>query len=282
MNTELTAKQIARIERIRTERKEKLRKMNACSWCCNKTPEDQLIATIDGKYMCVPCIDDYNEDHTDTSYDECDGCGKGYLCQYGQGLQPFADQFCPSCEPDVDARDSPNVAPYKKCAFCHERSSCGNYTDDDQWQCESCAPEDNRECCEMCGYKTSRDEWTDYRGNDILYCDDCYEAHRIRIERKCTECRFRQSFPNANLCLYCSDDEAAKDNIHYYCQCVGCGDTPCVKPDDPIDSPMCRSCDKHRLDDEYEPGEREFIEAVKNGDFAEMVRLHRLKKNKLI
>jgi len=42
----------------------------------------------------------------------------------------------------VDQRDSPNVAPYKKCAFCHERSSCGNYTDDDQWQCESCAPDE--------------------------------------------------------------------------------------------------------------------------------------------
>jgi hypothetical protein len=45
----------------------------------------------------------------------------------------------------VDQRDSPNVAPYKKCAFCHERSSCGNYTDDDQWQCESCAPEEEEE-----------------------------------------------------------------------------------------------------------------------------------------
>ena len=122
----------------------------------------------------------------------------------------------------VDQRDSPNVFPYKKCAFCHERNSCGNYTDDDVWQCESCAPED------------------------------------------------------------CADDEAAKDNIHYHRECVGCGDTPCVKPADPIDSPLCWSCDKHRHDDEYEPGEREFIEAVKNGDFDEMVRLFNLKKNKLI
>lgn len=46
-------------------------------------------------------------------------------------------------ERKVDQRDSPNVFPYKKCAFCHERSSCGNYTDDDQWQCESCAPEED-------------------------------------------------------------------------------------------------------------------------------------------
>lgn len=71
--------------------------MNSCGWCCNKTPEDKLIETIDGKFICVTCVDDYNEEHKDTSYDECDGCGKGYLCQYGQGLQPSADQFCPSC-----------------------------------------------------------------------------------------------------------------------------------------------------------------------------------------
>lgn len=35
-------------------------------------------------------------------------------------------------------------------------------------------------------------------------------------------------------------------------------------------------------DDEYEPGEKEFIEAFKNEDFDEMVRLFNLKKNKLI
>ena len=45
----------------------------------------------------------------------------------------------------VDQRDSPNVAPYKKCAFCHERSSCGNYTNDDQWQCECCDDQRRRE-----------------------------------------------------------------------------------------------------------------------------------------
>jgi hypothetical protein len=189
MNTELTAKQIARIERIRAERKEKLRKMNACSWCCNKTPEDQLIATIDGKYMCVPCIDDYNEDHTDTSYDECDGCGKGYLCQYGQGLQPFADQFCPSCEPDVDARDSPNVAPYKKCAFCHERSSCGNYTADDQWQCEDCATDYSAEVevpavCYECGIEG---KMLCIEGQEDWRCLDC-SCGKYADDDECESC----------------------------------------------------------------------------------------------
>jgi len=137
MNTELTAKQIARIERIRAERDERI----------------------------------------------------------------------------VDQRDSPNIAPYKKCAFCHERSSCGNYTDDDQWKCESC--DDNRECCELCDDKTSHDEWTDYLGNDILYCGDCYNRNHVRIEQKCPECHFRQrcpnlsicGAPNTNLCAICDPDE---------------------------------------------------------------------------
>lgn len=113
-NEELTAKQIARIERIRKERKEKLRKMNACSWCCNKTPEDQLIATVDGKYICVPCVEDYNEDHKDTSYDECDRCGKGYLCQYGEGQQPFHEQYCPACEAYCYENDDEYVAGEKQ------------------------------------------------------------------------------------------------------------------------------------------------------------------------
>ena len=45
----------------------------------------------------------------------------------------------------VDDRDSPNILPYKKCGFCHERSSCGSYTDEDVWQCEDCAPEEEEE-----------------------------------------------------------------------------------------------------------------------------------------
>jgi hypothetical protein len=50
---------------------------------------------------------------------------------------------------------------------------------------------------------------------------------------------------------------AAKDNKHYYRECVGCGDTPCVKPDDPIDPPYCeyctRICDEIRVDDRDSP-----------------------------
>jgi len=96
MNADLTPKQIARIERIREERREKLRQMNHCHWCYNKTPEDKLVPLVDGKHMCVSCIDDYNYDHADTSYDECDGCGLGLLCQYGEGHGEY-NVYCDSC-----------------------------------------------------------------------------------------------------------------------------------------------------------------------------------------
>lgn len=40
-------------------------------------------------------------------------------------------------EVDVDDRDAPNTYPYKKCAECEERKSCGNYHDS-VWLCEDC------------------------------------------------------------------------------------------------------------------------------------------------
>jgi len=40
-------------------------------------------------------------------------------------------------ENDVDARDAPNIYPYKKCSDCGERKSCGNYKEND-WFCEDC------------------------------------------------------------------------------------------------------------------------------------------------
>jgi hypothetical protein len=106
MNTELTAKQIARIERIRAERaaaKDNIHYHRECVGCGD-----------------TPCVKP--ADPLDPPY--CEDCSK--VCD----------------EINVDDRDSPNIFPYKKCAFCHERSSCGNYTDDDQWQCESCAPDE--------------------------------------------------------------------------------------------------------------------------------------------
>jgi len=80
---------------------------------------------------------------------------------------------------------------------------------------ETKADVDDRECCEMCGDKTSHEVWTDYNGDEVLYCDDCYYRHRVRIEQKCPECRFRQrcpnlsicGAPNTNLCAICDPDE---------------------------------------------------------------------------
>ena len=41
---------------------------------------------------------------------------------------------------DVDSRDAPNIYPYKKCSECGERSSCGQYKEDD-WVCDGCDTE---------------------------------------------------------------------------------------------------------------------------------------------
>jgi len=45
----------------------------------------------------------------------------------------------PPADDDVDDIEEPNVYPYKKCSVCSERSSCGNYNDNKEWVCESCA-----------------------------------------------------------------------------------------------------------------------------------------------
>jgi hypothetical protein len=110
----LNARQIARIERIRAERaaaKDNIHYHRECVGC--------------GDTPCVKPVDPIDPPY-------CEDCSK--VCD----------------EINVDDRDSPNIFPYKKCAFCHERSSCGNYTDDDQWQCESCAPEEETCACKGC------------------------------------------------------------------------------------------------------------------------------------
>ena len=101
----------------------------------------------------------------------------------------------------------------KYCAETKAINAAKVLANDDQWKCESC--DDNRECCEMCGDKTSHEVWTDYNGDEVLYCDDCYYRNRVRIEQKCPECRFRQrcpnlsicGAPNTNLCAICDPDE---------------------------------------------------------------------------
>lgn len=144
--------------------------------CCCRNPDEGL----DGGCPCGCHSDAEDEYETDDDEEDekcCDECGKQDnsvgLATGENGVEEWVCRFC-----DVDG---------------------SNYNG---W-----GDKDNRECCEMCGNKTSRDEWTDYLGNDILYCDDCYETHRVRIEQKCTGCNFRQSSPNANLCSMCEPVE---------------------------------------------------------------------------
>lgn len=108
-------------------------------------------------------------------------------------------------ERKVDQRDSPNVFPYKKCAFCHERSSCGNYTDDDEWKCESCAPENDcicesdekpnhlcpdHQCCWACGTQSVPVTLNDKRG--LWLCGGC--------DKKCDSCPRIQARRRENNC----------------------------------------------------------------------------------
>ena len=65
---------------------------------------------------------------------------------------------------NVDDIEEPNVYPYKKCSVCSERSSCGNYNDNKEWVCESCAADadeednDNGVACKRCGDTTCEED----------------------------------------------------------------------------------------------------------------------------
>ena len=68
------------------------------------------------------------------------------------------------------------------------------------------------ECCENCHIKTNREVWTDYLGTEILYCDECYDRHKVRIDNKCKKCKYRQSCPLKSLCKICFDIENQIDD----------------------------------------------------------------------
>ena len=170
---------------------------------------------------------------------------------YGAGLDEINidDYICEICGEveydEVGLATGENGVEMRVCRFCDVDGS--NYNG---W-----GDKDNRECCEMCNNKTSRDEWTDYLGNDILYCDDCYEAHRVRIEQKCTGCNFRQSSPDANLCSMCEpvchtcgDDLDSNDLIQGYhdesvYQCADCFDNDKEEDEELEDMTMEELCE---------------------------------------
>jgi hypothetical protein len=118
---------------------------------------------------------------------------------------------------------------------------------------------DNQECCENCHEKTSRSEWIDYIGNNILYCDECYERHKENIEKKCEICEYRQSCPNKDKCTICIEEEEKPPiviklnrNIYYQDRDLGglfCGanvkvDTELFTESEPFQNPKSKSYNK--------------------------------------
>ena len=84
---------------------------------------------------------------------------------------------------DVDDRDAPNTYPYKKCSLCGERSSCGQYKEDD-WVCEGC---DEGECDE-CGTGLTADThifiYSKDGEEDVTVCQDCGEDMDCELREK--------------------------------------------------------------------------------------------------
>lgn len=79
-----------------------------------------------------------------------------------------------SDDEDVDSRDAPNIYPYKKCSECGERSSCGQYKEDD-WVCEGCGCDDE-EYCDNCDTELTEDThiFIFTKGEDEkIMCDTC-------------------------------------------------------------------------------------------------------------
>lgn len=58
-------------------------------------------------------------------------------CAEKEGWKEHGDDESES-EEDVDDVDAPNHFPYKLCAECSERKSCGSYSADMKWLCETC------------------------------------------------------------------------------------------------------------------------------------------------
>lgn len=247
--------------------------------CCCRNPDEGL----DGGCPCG-CHSDAEDD--DESYDDeeyedldeeiqCPTCNQSIT--RGQLIEQD-ERFCENCwEPEK-----------KYCDECGEQdNSVGLATGEngvEKWVCRFCdmdgsnyngwGDKDNRECCEMCGKKTSNDEWTDYLGNNILYCDDCYDEHRVRIERKCTGCNFRQSSPDADLCKICDENEideeeqrfidAWKNDDFETCKEMfinkknACKNRDEIDPEEDYESANCETCGENYLLDKLEVEDDKF------------------------
>jgi len=85
-------------------------------------------------------------------YATCEECGRN--CYTGGEHDEEEEYLCEDCDEEcgsevseeseefnVDARDAPNIFPYKKCSVCERRGSCGLYREG-VWFCENCDEED--------------------------------------------------------------------------------------------------------------------------------------------
>jgi len=125
-----------------------------------------IFADKQGRACC-----DYCPDEADEEEEVCDDEQRSYGARGAPA--PESDD-----EEDVDARDAPNIYPYKKCSDCGERKSCGNYKEND-WFCEECAwPSEAN--CDDCGSAIRDTEnldtcWTN--DGKIFWCENCREEY---------------------------------------------------------------------------------------------------------
>jgi hypothetical protein len=122
-----------------------------------------IFADKQGRACCDYCPDEAEEEEV------CDDEQRSYGPRGAPA--PESDD-----EEDVDARDAPNIYPYKKCSVCGERKSCGNYKEND-WFCEGCW---SGAKCDDCGGPIRDTEnldtcWTN--DGEIFWCEYCREEH---------------------------------------------------------------------------------------------------------
>jgi len=184
INTRLTEKQIARIARIRNERKEKLNKK--CG-VCGETDDDYW--TRDGVAHCEKCntkwcadwekadaIEESDDDEEEEEEEKCEQCGKteqdciddGMMFDTGCLSVYAVDNrlLCPDCVPSDDTdEEEEEEEKQDECCGCHNKFFWRllNYSSDDKGTlyCDDCMPEDcdsddeeeeeeESDCCKNC------------------------------------------------------------------------------------------------------------------------------------
>mgnify|MGYP003647915343 CR=1 FL=1 len=137
---------------------------------CDKVVADDCArhSEVAGGDVCVSC--ELELEHLTSCY-RCEKGDRSFYCLERKDyyceeciacISPCLDRTCMAChsgdtddedDDDVDDVESPNQFPYKKCAECSERKSCGSYNADQEWLCETCAepePEGKKvECSEV-------------------------------------------------------------------------------------------------------------------------------------